>query len=59
MDLEIICDEGICYMALCNNNTTIMTCGSITNIYHSVLPNNNILLNKYNAMIYLSMNIIL
>lgn len=47
MDLEIICDEGICYMALCNSNNSIMMSGSINNSLYNNIPKNSILLDKY------------
>lgn len=47
MDLEIICNEGICYMALCNSNNSIMISGSINNSLYTNIPKNSILLDKY------------
>jgi len=48
MDLEIICNDGICFMALCNNNNNIMLCCSIVNSLYTEMPNNYILLDKNN-----------
>jgi len=55
MDLEIICNEGICYMALCNYNNSIMISGSINNSLYNTIPKNSILLNnnKYKNIITL------